>query len=118
MVPCTCGPRSESCSPCELEVINPIDGGHSAKPFEGFVVNAMPCQLVHAPAPNHRRHATVAERHHKPMDLGGLATEVDFDLQPIALRLCTGWSFNSPKRTQLRLRKRGANILRDRLVRT
>src|SRR5258708_39522607 len=48
-----------------LEVIDPVDGRHAAEPAVGLVVDVMPGELVHRPAPDDSLLAAVAEDHHE-----------------------------------------------------
>ena len=75
----------------------------AADSLERFVVNAMPDQLIHAAAPNHRRHPAVTQSHQKTVNrLGRSLADGDLRFQPIALRLRSCRCFHSAKRPQLR----------------
>jgi hypothetical protein len=88
-----------------LEVVDPVDRGHTTEPAVGLVVDVVPGKLVHGAASNDGLLAAVAEDHDEGVDRCrsvGVA-EVDLaELAPIALALRPGRGLDPPERADRR----------------
>ena len=73
-----------------LEVVDAVDRGHAAEPAVGLVVDVVPGELVHRPAPDDGLLAAVAEDHDEGVDRRrpvGVAEVDAAELAPVALGL-------------------------------
>jgi hypothetical protein len=103
-----------------LEVVDPVDRGHAAEPAVGLVVDAVPGELVHRPAPDDGLLAAVAEDHDEGVDRRravGVAEVDPAELAPVALGLRPGGRLDPPERADRGPAVVGPHELADRLVR-
>ena len=103
-----------------LEVVDPVDRGHAAEPAVGLVVDVMPGELVHRPAPDDGLLAAVAEDHDEGVDRRravGVAEVDAAELAPVALGLGPGRGLDPPERADRGPAVAGPHELADGLVR-
>ena len=103
-----------------LEVVDPVDRRHAAEPAVRLVVDVMPGELVHRPAPDDGLLAAVAEDHDEGVDRRrsvGVAEIDPAELAPIALGLGPGRGLDPPERADRGPAVAGPHELADRLVR-
>ena len=113
-------PGTAALGDARLEVVDPVDRGHAAEPAVGLVVDVMPGELVHRPAPDDGLLAAVAEDHDEGVDRRrpvGVAEVDPAELAPVALGLRPGRRLDPPERADRRPAVAGPHELADRLVR-
>src|SRR5262249_11850008 len=102
-----------------LEVVDPIDRGDPAEPAVGLVVDVVPGELVHGPAPDDGGLPAVAERHDEAVDRRPSLPVAEVHLTepaPSALRLGPRRSLDPAKGADRRPAVAGPYELADRLV--
>ena len=102
-----------------LQVVDAVDRGHAAQADERLGVGMVPRQLIHRPAPHHRRVAAVAEHHDEAIERDrptGIPDVHVAELDPVGLGLRSGRRLDAAEWPQLRLGEVAAQVLPDRLL--